>query len=212
LTPPPAPNSAAGATPRRLYYYNAGFLLQPRLRRILALAGHDLCLGTPGPNDGVVVWGRSPYARRGEAVAAARKLPLLRIEDAFLRSIRPGRMGDAPIGLLIDPQGVHFDSSAPSALERLLATHPLDDSNLLARARAGISRLQALDLSKYNMHLGNAPLPAPGYVLIVDQTQDDASIRHSGASAARFAEMLAAAQTEHPQARVIIKTLSLIHI
>jgi capsular polysaccharide export protein len=206
LTPPPAPNSAAGATPRRLYYYNAGFLLQPRLRRILALAGHDLCLGTPGPNDGVVVWGRSPYARRGEAVAAARKLPLLRIEDAFLRSIRPGRMGDAPIGLLIDPQGVHFDSSAPSALERLLATHPLDDSNLLARARAGISRLQALDLSKYNMHLGNAPLPAPGYVLVVDQTHGDASIRHSGASAARFAEMLAAAKTEHPRARIIIKT------
>ena len=32
----------------------------------MALAGHDLCLrGPPAPTDGVVVWGRSPTARRG---------------------------------------------------------------------------------------------------------------------------------------------------
>lgn len=145
-------NPAVGAIPRRLFYYNAGFLWQPRLRRILALAGHQLCLGRPGPEDAVVVWGRSPYAARGEAMAARYGVPLVRLEDAFLRSIRPGRMGDAPLGLIIDPLGVHFDSAAPSALEALLARAPLDDSNLLARARDGIARIRALDLSKYNLH------------------------------------------------------------
>ena len=30
---------------------------------------------------------------------------LVRIEDAFLRSLRPGRMGDAPMGLLLDGFG-----------------------------------------------------------------------------------------------------------
>ena len=95
--------TAAGTIPRRLFFYNAGFLRQARLRRILQLAGHAVCLGLPGPQDGVVVWGRSPYATRGENVAARRGVPLVRVEDAFLRSVRPGRMGDAPLGLLIDP-------------------------------------------------------------------------------------------------------------
>ena len=162
-------------------------------------------LGLPGPNDGVAVWGRSPYARRGEAVARRRGVPVVRIEDAFLRSVRPGRMGDAPLGLMIDPVGVFFDSSTPSRLETLLSRAPLDDSALLSRARDGIGRLKAADLSKYNMHDATPP-PAPGYVLVVDQTRGDASILHAGASAATFAQMLAAALTEHPAARIVIKT------
>jgi capsular polysaccharide export protein len=182
-----------------------GFLRQTRLRRILQLAGHDLCLGLPGPDDGVVVWGRSPYAARGEAVAQRRKVPLIRIEDAFLRSLRPGRLGDAPIGLMLDRHGVHFDSSTPSDLELILARDPLDDASLLVRARDGIARLQTLDLSKYNLHDGSAA-PKPGYVLVIDQTFGDASISHAAASAASFAEMLVLAQTEHPSARIVIKT------
>lgn len=195
---------AAGAIPRRLFFYNAGFLRQPRLRRILALAGHELRLGLPGPRDGVLVWGRSPFAARGEAVAARRGVPLFRVEDAFLRSIRPGRLGEPPMGLLLD-RGAHFDSSAPSDLERLLATDPLDNSNLLLRARDGMARLQALHLSKYNNFVPVTPVPPPGYVLVVDQTQGDASIRHSGASPGTFREMLVFAQEENPGARIVIK-------
>lgn len=202
----PSHHHAAGEAPRRLFFYNAGFLRQPRLRRILQLAGHELRLGLPGPADGVVVWGRSPYAARGEAVAARRGVPLLRLEDAFLRSLRPGRAGDPPLGLMIDALGVHFDAAAPSQLETLLARDPLDDANLLQRARDGMARMRALDLSKYNSHDPAAPLPAPGYVLVVDQTRGDASIRHSGASAATFAEMLAVARADHPAARIVIKT------
>ena len=199
---------AAGALPRRLFYYTAGFLREKRVRRILQLAGHDLHVGlrTPAQGDGVVVWGHSPHAHRGEAVAARHGLPLVRVEDAFLRSLRPGRMGDAPLGLLIDGQGVHFDGARPSALEQLLASHPLDESSLLQRARDGIGRLQMLQLSKYNLHDPDLRAPDPGYVLVVDQTRGDASIRHAGASAATFAEMLVRARTDHPRARILIKT------
>jgi capsular polysaccharide export protein len=69
-----------------------------------------------------------------------------------------------------------------------------------------MARISALDLSKYNIHDPALSAPPPGYVLIIDQTKGDASIPHSGASAARFAEMLALAQTEHPTARIVIKT------
>ncbi|WP_103333962.1 capsular polysaccharide biosynthesis protein [Pseudotabrizicola formosa] len=196
---------AAGQIPRRLYHYTAGFLRDRTLRRILALSGHQLKLGLPGPEDGVLVWGRSPYAHRGEAVAARRGVPLIRVEDAFLRGLRPGRLGGGPLGLLIDPVGVHFDSSGPSRLEQILATDPLDNSNTLSRAREGIARLRAADLSKYNMHDPALPIPAPGYVLVVDQARGDASIRHGGASAQSFAQMLGEAMEAHPRARIVIK-------
>jgi len=195
---------AAGAIPRRLFVYNGGFLA-PRLRWILALAGHQLRCGLPGPDDGVLVWGRSPTAHRGAAVAARRGVPLIRVEDTFLRSVHPGRAGAAPIGLQIDPFGVHFDSSAPSRTERLLARHPLDDAALLQRSRDGMARLKAQELSKYNNFDLSLPLPPPGYVLVVDQTAGDASIIHGKANAASFREMLACARIENPGARIVIK-------
>lgn len=197
---------AAVVIPRRLFHQNLSFLRNRRLKRILSLMGHDLRPGLPGPGDGVAVWGASPTAWRGEGIAARRDVPLIRIEDAFLRSVRPGRMGDAPIGLLIDPRGVHFDPAAPSALEHLLQTDPLDNSNLLARAREGYERIRHLDLSKYNIHDPTLAAPPPGYVLVIDQTAGDASLRASGATQATFDEMLAHAREAHPRAPILIKT------
>ncbi|MBZ4023423.1 beta-3-deoxy-D-manno-oct-2-ulosonic acid transferase [Rhodobacter sp. TJ_12] len=194
--------------PRRLYYYSLGFLREPRLGAILRARGHALALGLPGADDGVVVWGRSLIAARGEAVAARRDVPLVRLEDAFLRSVHPGRGRGAggPLGLFIDPQGVHFDAATPSMLEQMLARAPLDDTALLDRARDGMARLKALDLSKYNDFDPDLEPPAPGYVLVIDQTAGDASVRHGGATPATFREMLAVAQIENPGARILIKT------
>ena len=197
---------SAGEHPRRLFYYTAGFWREARLRRILQLAGYHLNLGLPSASDAVAVWGRSPFAWRGEHIAKNRGAALLRIEDAFLRSVRPGRAGDASLGLLIDPIGVHFDASRPSHLETLLETADLDDPNLLARSAAGIARLKALDLSKYNIHHPNLAAPAPGYVLLIDQTKGDASLRYSGANIAVFDQMIAAAKAEHPGKRIVIKS------
>lgn len=196
----------AGGLPRRLAFYSGGFLWQRRVRRILELAGHELLPLRAGAADGVVVWGGSPRAHRGETVAAARGLPLLRVEDAFLRSIHPGRRGEPPLGLMLDGLGVHFDAAAPSMLERLLASHPLDDTDLLRRARDGIARLRGGHLSKYNAFLPDDPVPPAGYVLVVDQTRGDASVRQGGATAATFAEMLTAARLDHPRARIVIRS------
>ncbi|MDQ2064972.1 capsular polysaccharide biosynthesis protein [Xinfangfangia sp. CPCC 101601] len=197
---------AAVEIPRRLFHQNLSFLRDRRLQRILALAGHELRLGLPKTGDGIAVWGASPTAWRGEALAAKRGAPLVRIEDAFLRSLRPGRMGDAPIGLMVDPRGVHFDPTDMSAIEHILTTDALDNSNLLQRAKDGYARIRQLDLSKYNIHDPALPPPAPGYVLVVDQTAGDASLRASGATQARFDEMLEAAREAHPHAPIVIKT------
>jgi capsular polysaccharide export protein len=200
------PDTAAGSERiRRLFVYNGGFL-NPRLRRILRLAGHDLRLGLPRAGDAVAVWGHSPTARRGQAVAIKRDVPLYRIEDAPLRSLHPGRAGEPPLGLLIDSRGAHFDPRQPSDLEILLTNHPLDDTALLDRARGAIARLREAHLTKYAGFDPTLPAPEPGYVLVIDQTREDASVTASGADRARFLEMLVFAQEEHPGARVVIKT------
>ncbi|SPF78276.1 capsular polysaccharide biosynthesis protein [Pseudoprimorskyibacter insulae] len=197
---------AGGPSPRRLFVYNGGFLTQPRLRRILALSGLPVRFGLPKDGDAVGVWGQSPYAHRGEAVAAKHGAPLIRIEDAFLRSVHPGRDGEPPLGLLIDETGVHFDARTPSDLETLLATHPLDDGADLARARDAIARMRRTHLSKYNAFDPAAPTPDPGYVLVIDQTRGDAALKACGAGRARFLEMLTIARQDHPGTRIVIKT------
>ncbi len=192
--------------PARLWHQNLSFARDARLHRILTLAGHELRFGLPGPQDGVLVWGQSPTAWRGRAVAARRGVPLVRVEDAFLRSIHPGRsQRDPPLGLMVDPVGLHFDSGSPSRLETILQAQDLQDSNILATAEVAIARLKHLHLSKYNIHDPDLPAPDPGFVLLVDQTRGDASIRHGGASEATFRQMLDAALQDFPDGRIVIR-------
>lgn len=197
---------SSGASPRRAYHFNAGFLTDTRVRRILTLAGFTLSVGKPGPEDEVIVWGHSPYAKRGEAVAASTGSPIIRVEDAFLRSLHPGRSGDPPLGLVIDDEGMYFDASHPSRLERILADSPLDDTALLNRARDAVARLRDGHLTKYSATDPTLAPPAPGYVLLIDQTRGDASISMGQANADSFAEMLVHAQEDHPDAKLVIKT------
>lgn len=198
--------TAGTETPRRLCVYNGGFLTQPRIKRILRLAGWQVRVGLPGDGDWVGVWGQSPTALRGEAVAARKDTPVLRVEDAFLRSLHPGRDGEPPLGLLLDKTGVHFDASRPSDLETLLASHPLEDPTLLKRARAAMARMAHWDLSKFAATDPALELPPKGYVVVVDQTRGDASVTASGADAETFMTMLIAARAENPGHQILIKT------
>ena len=198
--------AVAEETLRRLFIYNGGFLTQKRVRRILELSGYDISVGLPGPNDMVGVWGQSPTSPRGEKVAERRDAPVLRVEDAFLRSVLPGRSGDLAIGLHLDTRGVHFDPAQPSDLEMILRTEPFDDAALINRAKSAITRLKQAHLSKYNAHFPTATAPEAGYVLVIDQTFGDASVKASGADRNTFLEMLFCARDEHPGKHIIVKT------
>jgi capsular polysaccharide export protein len=194
-----------------LCVYNSGFLTQRRIKRILALAGWQVALGTPSEGDWVGVWGDAPSADRGKAVAEKRATPVLRVEDAFLRSLHPGRVAtEPPMGLVVDRTGLHFDASKPSDLETLLLSEPLNETAQLDQARALMGRMVTSRLSKYSAYDPDLALPEPGYVLVLDQTEGDASVRASvpgeNTAHARFAEMLYYAQTEHPHARILIRS------
>ena len=153
-----------------------------------------------------MAWGNGVSAKRGAWVAGATGAQLLCIEDAFLRSVLPGRSGQEPLGLLIDPQACHFDASRPSALEDLLKTHPLDSPELLERSCAALARIDKHKLTKYSGVPLRAACPDAGFVLVIDQTRGDASIERGAANAQSFQDMLAQARAEHPTARIVIKT------
>lgn len=190
---------------KRLCVYSGGLLTGGRLKRILGLAGWDVTTGVPGEGDWVGLWGRTRTAWRGEAVAGWANAPVLTVEDAFLRSVHPARVRKSPpIGLCLDRVGVHFDGSAPSDLETLLATHDLDDTALLDRARGAIEGMRHWHLGKYSATDPDIAPPAPGYVVVIDQTEGDAALM--GAGRAEFREMLTYAAEENPGAPIIVKT------
>ncbi|WP_271114593.1 capsular polysaccharide biosynthesis protein [Paracoccus aerodenitrificans] len=197
--------AAVGAKPRRLLAFNGG-MFRGRVWRILELAGWTPRLGLPQKGNMVAVWGASATAWRGNAVASRFGLGVVHVEDAFLRSILPGRARGriarrGPIGLIIDPVGLHFDPGSPSLIEKLITSGQADSHK--DNASAGIARLIAADLSKYNAHLPEQKPPEPGYVLVIDQTAGDASLL--GAGRAEFLKMLTAARSEHPGKRIVIR-------
>lgn len=195
------------AAPLAVGVLGYGLLRAPGLRRIMDLAGHPLRFGLPVGSSEIAVWGQRPSARRGALVAKITRRNLLRVEDCFLRGLAPGQ-GDhhAPYGVLIDHTGVHFDARGPSNIETLLATHPLDDPALLARAQVAMARLSALGGGKYLAHDPDTPPPPDGHVLIVDQVKGDASVTASGADRATFLRMLDMARRQFPDRPLVVKT------
>ena len=183
------------------YAYSAG-LFRQRHRRILELAGIPPRLGWPGRQDNVLVWGQRPVSKRGRWVARQTGAGLLTVEDGFLRSVHPGVTGEAPLSLVVDDIGIYYDAHAPSRLE-----HLIQQTEDPGDAAAIMARLRTLGLSKYTpVRREQVAPPDPGYVLIVDQTRGDRSINGSLADSATFAQMLEAARSENPGARLLIRT------
>jgi capsular polysaccharide export protein len=152
--------------------------------------------------DGVLAWGRKPSARRAEAWARERGLPLVRLEDGFLRSVGLGA-DEPPLSIVVDDLGIYYDAGSPSRLEGLIA----GGIALLQadRAQALQQRWCEARASKYNQAREASGLVHEGDVLVVDQTFGDASIAFGAATPASFTRMLEAALDEHPTARVLLK-------
>ncbi len=147
-----------------------------------------------------VGWGYRPSGRAAVKAAKIDGGHLLLLEDAFVRSLRPGGRG-AVYGLLADSSGIHYDSKGASDLLGFLNSgkssgwmRPILRAN--ENPAALMDRFREIGASKYNWFPGeyrDEKLPENQGILVVDQTRGDAAIRHGGLSAADFDQLLRAA-------------------
>ena len=185
----------------RLAFYSLGFF-RPKLWKRLSALGYKLSpFGVIGA-DAVLVWGRKPVSKRGIYMAKRKSLPLISIEDAFIRSVNTG-WREAPAGLITDAKGIYFDCNNTSDfIDNLETASSNFDKPVVSEL---IERQIKLGLSKYNtMPCGE--WVRKDYILVVDQVAGDASISHGGASAITFKAMLAQARINNPDCQIIIRT------
>ncbi len=171
----------------------------------------DLFRPTATHPDLVLVWGRKERSLKAIAMAEKLKLPVITLEDGFLRSLDLAGSDRNPLlSIIIDPIGTYTDSTQPSYLEDLLNNDSLYTPELMSRAQFALDLFLQARLSKYN----SAPDTLPDWlrnetrdiVLVVDQTKGDASIVGAQANGRSFLTMLADALTMHPNALIVVKT------
>jgi capsular polysaccharide export protein len=138
------------------------------------------------------------------AAAAARNIPLVHVEDGFVRSVGLGSNFVPPSSVAVDWCGIHYDPGHPSDLEALLAEGDFPPT-LLARAARLRDTILAAGISKYGRDAPAAPVPrADGRrrVLVPGQVEDDMSVRLGGGGLASNLELLRRVRTLEPEAEI----------
>ncbi|NNM73574.1 capsular biosynthesis protein [Enterovirga aerilata] len=154
----------------------------------------------------IVAWETRMPARL-EAAAAEAGLPLLRMEDGFLRSVGLGAAFLPGASCVLDSRGIYYDPRRESDLEHILATAEFGP-DVLARAAALRREVVALRLSKYNVgrHASLDDFPAGGQVVLVPgQVEDDASVLLGSPRTPGNLALLRAARARNPGAFIVFK-------
>ncbi|CNK61276.1 Capsule polysaccharide biosynthesis protein [Yersinia mollaretii] len=153
----------------------------------------------------VAVWGYRPTADKAVALAGAANLPVIRLEDGFIRSLGLGVTGCPPLSMVVDTQGIYYDANRASSLETLIQDR-VGNQPFYADAQRAMQLIVEADLSKYNLAPPFSGEPPQGdAVLVVDQTFGDMAVKYGNAGAADFEAMLNAALEENPQAEIWLK-------
>jgi capsular polysaccharide export protein len=158
----------------------------------------------------IYVWGYK-YPRLIEPFCRFWNIPLIRVEDGFLRSVSLGASKAPPLSLCFDRASMYFDATAASDMEKIIQTYDFTaDAALMARGAAGMARLVDSRLSKYNT-AGAVDIAAyygPKHrkrVLVVGQVEGDASIIKGCNRRIDNNDLVAIAARENPDAQIIYK-------
>jgi capsular polysaccharide export protein len=153
--------------------------------------------------EAIAVWPSRISAHLAE-VARKRNVPLVRIEDGFVRSVGLGSNLVPPSSIAVDRLGIHYDPTQPSDLETLLAQAQFSPA-LLARARELRRTILEGGISKYGADSKQA-LPARQVgrrlVLVPGQVEDDMSVRLGGGGLCSNLELLRRTRALEPNAEI----------
>ncbi|MAF30157.1 MAG: beta-3-deoxy-D-manno-oct-2-ulosonic acid transferase [Croceicoccus sp.] len=138
------------------------------------------------------------------ADAERQGVPVVRVEDGFVRSVGLGSNLVPPSSIIVDRRGIHFDPSAPSALEDILATADFSEE-LLIRARALAETILSAGISKYAAGRDDSALPPRTdrrVVLVPGQVEDDMSVLEGGGGLTSNRELLRRVRALEPDAEI----------
>lgn len=138
--------------------------------------------------------------------AKRRKVPLVRVEDGFVRSIGLGSNLVPPLSVIVDRTGIHFDPTSRSDLEIILGQHEFP-APLIERAARLRETIVTAGISKYasGHSLGSDRDDNRGatrIVLVPGQVDDDMSVLSGGGGLTSNLELLRRAR-EHERDAVI---------
>ncbi len=155
----------------------------------------------------IYIWGKKLFPEV-ESYAKEQNIPLLRVEDGFVRSVSLGSDLTKAYSLVVDSRGIYFDPTQASDLEHILNTHTFNNE-ILERSKQLQQYLIANKISKYNIYqdkqLSLEDLTEGQTVVMVPgQVEDDASIIY-GANGMSNLELLKQARKNAPDAYIIYK-------
>ena len=155
-------------------------------------------------------WGRKKTGRF--AVWCHKKFggTLTLLEDGFIRSIDLGVNGSPSFSIVEDDIGIYYDATAPSRLENILNTYDFaSDEQLMQDAKRAMELIVKHNISKYN---NSVDVPkeyfqndAEKKVLVIAQTAGDASLKYGMLDDYTTDDVINAALSENPDAKVYIK-------
>lgn len=133
------------------------------------------------------------------------------LEDGFIRSVGLGVDGAKLLSIVEDDIGIYYDATSQSRLEKILSEHKFDNE-LLQESKWCIDFITTHNISKYN----NAPnisknliqkyeLENSNNILIIAQTDGDASLVYGLGDKFSTTDMIDAAIKENPNSNILLK-------
>ncbi len=201
---------------RSFVCFDMSYWKRPFVRRYLRAPGHKVrfvrstreLANVPDLRQlTAVVWASRKSAELS-AWAETHGVPLWQMEDGFFRSAGLGSDLTAPGSLVLDPDGIYYDPSRPSRLEKILQTATFSGEEL-ARAKSLRQLIVDSRISKYNLpateQLALGARPTQRILLVPGQVADDASVRLGTQSVGDNLSLLRAVRLANPDAYIIYK-------
>lgn len=137
------------------------------------------------------------------------RLPVISIEDAFLRSIYPSRASvdkkfKSSVGFSLN-NFLYFEGTKETTLDKMIESQGELTYEQLENVRKIVSFIRDNEISKYNCQKHFDLGMKNDVVLVIDQAFADQSILCSNADQTTFEQMLETAIVENPNANICVK-------
>lgn len=156
-------------------------------------------------------WGRKESGKKAIELSTKFNGKFKLLEDGFIRSVGLGVDGAKLLSIVEDDIGIYYDATSQSRLEKILSEHKFDNE-LLQESKWCIDFITTHNISKYN----NAPnisknliqkyeLENSNNILIIAQTDGDASLIYGLGDKFSTTDMIDAAIKENPNSNILLK-------